>query len=301
MATLPQDLQAVLGPFDENRVRAAAESFGDFGRATRLLHNSGIVSPDVLMGMSLTLLTGQPRTRRDESDGLASAIEGNVWVREQLTIHRPCRIDEKWTVVGSSARHYVRKGRRYGVTTSRTVDGDGLPFVTNCTTGLLSYRADGSLEDGNEGSPESEVHIPTVDYTGALSGVDVAAETGKTSTVSEPVEMTLALMQHRDGESPTNPIHSDPEKAKRAGLRAPIAGGSHVAGFAFELLMREWGPEVLLHGAHIDVRWKSPTFAGDLLEPSAVVTSVTDELVTIDIAVEPSKLRGTIRIPRASV
>jgi len=290
------DLQDVHGPFDPHQVHAAGESLGGFGSATRRLIEQGLVPPDVLMGLTLALLAGQPRTTRAASDDLASAIEGNVWVREQVTIHRPCRIDEPWTVQGTSARRYTRKGRRYGTTLSRTVDSGGLIVASNCTTGLLSYRVDEGLGDTNEGLEESEVHIPTVDPTGAGFTADVAS--AASFTAASPVEMTLALMQRRDGKAPKNPIHSDPEKARRAGLRAPIAGGSHVAAFVFELLMREWGPEALLHGAHIDVQWKSPTYAGDRLEPSAVVSSVTPDLVTLAIAVEPAKLRGTIMIPR---
>ena len=298
MTTLPQDLHAVHGPFDREQIDACASSLGDFGTATRHLVDEGLVPPDVLMGLTLTLLSGQPRTARAANDGSASAIEGNVWVREQVTIHRPCGIDELWTVTGTSARRYVRKGRRYGVTVSRTVDAAGSVIVSNCTTGLLSYRSDESLDEVNEGLQESEVHIPIADHTVAMPVGDIGP--GHDLATRFPIEMTLELMQRRDGKSPKNPIHSDPAKARRAGLAAPIAGGSHVAAFVFELLMREWGVDVLLHGAHIDVRWKSPTFAGDQFEPTAVVISATPSLITIAIAVEPSKLQGTILIPRTS-
>lgn len=296
MSDLPQDLHDVHGPFDREVVQAACESLGEFGEATQRLVARGSVAPDVLMGSTLALLAGQPRSDRPEAVALASPIEGNVWVREQFTIHRPCPIDEVWTVQGTSARRYTRKGRRYGVTVSRTFDAPGRLVVSNCTTGLLSYRADESLGDTNEGLQESNVHIPSVDSADPSFAVEVNER--HSLAAPAPIEMTLALMQRRDGKAPKNPIHSDPEKARRAGLPAPIAGGSHVAAFAFELLMREWSPDVLLHGAHIDIRWKSPTYAGDVLVPSAVVTSVTPSLITVAVAVEPAKLTGTIVIPR---
>ena len=112
------------------------------------------------------------------------------------------------------------------------------------------------------------------------------------------VEVTLAMMQRRDGRRPLNPIHSDPERARKAGLSAPIAGGSHIAAFAFEVLMREWGPEILLHGANLDVRWTSPTYAGEIIEPRLTVTSATADLITLECTVDPAKMRGTITIPR---
>jgi acyl dehydratase len=296
MSDLPKDLYDVRGPFDPEQVQAASESLGDFGQATRRVAVEGLVPPDVLMGQTLALLAGQPRTPRTETNALASPIEGNVWVREQVTIHRPVAIDEAWTVRGTSARRYVHKGRRYGVTLSKTFSANNQLLVSNCTTGLLSYRADSTLDDSNEGMQESEVHIPIADSSTATFEAEVTA--GSRIALDSPVEMTLAFMQTRDGRTPKNPIHSDPEKARRAGLSAPIAGGSHVAACAFELLMREWGPDVLLHGAHIDVRWKSPTYAGDHLQPSALLTSVTSDAITIAITVDPAKLSGTIVIPR---
>ena len=110
--------------------------------------------------------------------------------------------------------------------------------------------------------------------------------------------MTAALLRRRDGRRPLNPIHSDPERARKAGLSAPIAGGSFIAAFALELLMREWGPDALLHGAHLDMQWTSPTQAGDIIAPRVVVSSATDGLVTLAVTVDPAKMRGAITIPR---
>jgi MaoC like domain len=296
MTDLPKDLNDVHGPFDPEQVHAASESLGDFGQATKRLAADGLVPPDILMAQTLALLAGQPHTPRAETKALASAIEGNVWVREQMTIHGPVRTDEAWTVKGASARRYVRKGRRYGVTVSQTFSADGRLLVSNCTTGLFSYRADATLEDTDEGVEESDVHIPTADPSDATFATEV--HVGLEMAMESAAEMKLSFMQARDGRTPKNPIHSDPEAARRAGLAAPIAGGSHVAAFAFELLMREWGPDVLLHGAHVDVGWKSPTYAGDRLKPSAVVSAVTPDAITVGIAVNPAKLSGSIVIPR---
>ena len=294
MPLLLETLQPVTGPFDPERVADACEGLGDYGRATRQLYDRGFVPPDVLMGMAITLLAGQPlRHPRTAEDDLASPIEGGVWVREQVTIHRPCRIDEPWTITGGTVRRFVRKGRRYAVNVARTEAPDGSVIVSNCMTSLISYRADESLADRAEGFAEADVPAPMADprnprVVEATQGVE------RSSTV----EMTATLLQRRDGKRPLNPIHSDPERARKAGLAAPIAGGSFIAAFALELLMREWGPDALLHGAHLDKQWTSPTHAGDIIAPRVVVSPVTDDLVTVAVTVDPAKMRGTITIPR---
>ena len=78
---------------------------------------------------------------------------------------------------------------------------------------------------------------------------------------SSTVEMTATLLQRRDGKRPLN-------------------------------------PDALLHGAHPDMQWTSPTHAGDIIAPRVVVSSVTDDLVTVTVTVDPAKMRGTITIPR---
>ena len=116
-----------------------------------------------------------------------------------------------------------------------------------------------------------------------------------------PVELSWPLMLVRDGPRPTNPIHSDPEAARRAGLAAPIAGGSHVAAFVLERLMAEWGTQALLHGAHLDLRWFAPTFAGDVIVPRASVTERVGGIVRVAIEVVGEdgivRLRGSLEIP----
>ena len=139
---IPDSLEPVRGPFDFERVDDGVASLGPFGITTRSLVGAGVAPPDLLMGMTLALLAGQPRAHRAPDDDRASPIEGGVWVREQVTIHRPVRLDERWTVNGGTAQRFVRKGRRYGVTVAETIAADGEVLVSNRTTGLLSYQAD---------------------------------------------------------------------------------------------------------------------------------------------------------------
>ena len=117
-----------------------------------------------------------------------------------------------------------------------------------------------------------------------------------------PLVVALSMMAARDTKDPNNPIHSDPEAAKAAGLAKPIAGGDHVKSFALELIMARFGPEVLLHGASFDTRWKAPTEADASITPRAIVTTVARDRVELRYEVQltdgPMAMAGSVVIPR---
>lgn len=298
---LPYPLVDVLGPLDPEQIDANLASIGEYGVATRLLAERGLVPPDVLCGQTLFLLARQPRTKADDDAKRASPIAGGVWVREQVTIHAPVRRDEQFVVKGVSARRFVKKGRRYGVTTAQTFAPDATLLVSNCTTGLLEYQAEEGRADGSEGMDEALVPVPAVDPAGAARHPSVLRlrQLAIGATIDgPPVELALSLMLVRDGEKPANPIHSDPEVARASGLKAPIAGGSHVAAFLFERLMAEWGTDCLLHGAHVDLRWFAPTYGEEVIVPRASVLKNADGLLSV--AVEVVGVDGIVRV-RGSV
>ncbi len=292
----PQPLEAVRGPFSEARIDGAADGMGDHGPATRAVAASGYVPPDLLTGMTLFLLARQPRKPRSEQaddadragSGKASPIAGGVWVREQFTIHRPLPRDERFEVSGESTGRYVRKGRRYGTTRSRSVDDAGRPVTSNLTTGLLSYKAEPGRADEVEGLPIEQTPSPEPDQDAAADNPHLeaigATEAGA-SFGGDPMVISLAMMAARDTAQPDNPIHSDPEEAKRAGLAKPIAGGSHVLAFAIEPLLAAWGPHALHHGTRFDVRWRAPTECDTTIVPTATVTAVEPGRVAVDLEV----------------
>ncbi|MEM8923607.1 MAG: MaoC family dehydratase [Actinomycetota bacterium] len=332
----PQALHTVIGPFAEPRVRGAAEGMGAHGPTTQRLIHEGIVSPDLMCGMTLFLLARQRRreqrsaasgsersapdddadrhTSDDDHDGgdappprrtKASPIEGGVWVREQFTIHRPLAVADAFVIDGAATGRFVRKGRRYGVTISRSQDSAGRLAATNLTCGLLSYHA-GTDEDSIEGQSLENTPSPSPDYPACSRNPHLdrleAVQPGDTFG-GDPLRLSLAMMAARDTTNPDNPIHSDLDAAKAAGLRMPIAGGSHVLSFALEPLMRAWGPEALLHGTHFDVRWKAPTEAGSQIIPSARVTAVGAKRIELAVQVVLGEsgavaLRGELVVPR---
>ncbi|MCP3856558.1 MAG: MaoC family dehydratase [Actinomycetia bacterium] len=302
--TWPQTLEPVTGPFSAERVDGAAWGMGNHGPATVSVAESGFVPPDLMTGFTLFLLARQSRRPRPDGAQKASAIAGGVWVREQVTYHRPIGRTDPFVVTGESTGRYIRKGRRYGTTRSQTHDSAGEPVATNLTTGLLAYKVEDGLDDEVEGLPVEDTPGPDPEWEAAAANPHLDALAGATvgqTLGGEPMTVSLAMMQARDTANPDNPIHSSQEEAEKAGLTAPIAGGSHVQSFALELLMVQWGPEVLLHGALVDCRWRAPTHAGTAIVPTAEVTAVEPDRVEVAIQVDlesgPTAMVGTVVIP----
>jgi acyl dehydratase len=277
---LPQELAPVEGPLLASLCEGAVRGLGECGAPMRDLLDAGLAPPDVLTGMTLHLLANQPRRPRTGREP-RGAIEGGVWVREQVTYHAPVRVGSAIRVTGSSARRFARRGRRYGVTLSETRSEAGELLVSSCTTGLLSYRRDPELVDEAQGVAESELPIASPDYGAARANPCLEALRGLRAgdeICMSATPVTLEMMRLRDAGRDDNPIHTDPEVARREGLAAPIAGGGHVLAFLQAALIEAWGSECLLHGAHFDVRWVGQTRAETRIRARAMVVSVTPSL-----------------------
>lgn len=261
---------------------------GSWGREAQALAAAGLVPPDMLTAMTLFLLATQPRdpNRKQDIPGGSGGVAGGVWVRERYTIHRPLRRDDAFTVRGASEGRHVHKARRYGTTSSATFNAAGEPVASNLTTGLLSYKVQDGLPDGVEGRAPDDIPAPAPDWRAArdnpcrerLANLAAGEKLG-----GYPVTVSLALMEARDTRNPDNPIHSDPELARRAGLSRPIAGGSHVLAFALEPILVHAGRESLLHGASFDIRWKAPVYADTVMYPQARVAEVLADRVVFDV------------------
>ncbi len=288
MTDWPRPLTDAQGPIRTDKLDGAAEGMGEWGTETRALAAEGIVPPDMMTGLTLFLLSSQPRNpeKKQKIPGGGGGVAGGVWVRERFTIHQPLARDDAFTVRGASEGRHVHKSRRYGTNSCETLNAAGERVATNLTTGLLAYKVQEGLADGVEGRAPDEVEAPQPDWTAAagnpcreqLLALEEGAELGGAA-----VRVGLDLMEARDTKKPDNPIHSDPELAKKAGLARPIAGGSHVLAFALEVIMAEVGRQSLLHGAHFDVRWKAPVYADTVIHPHARVTEVRDDRVVFDI------------------
>ena len=308
----PKPLQDARGPIRADKLDGAAAGMGDWGVQTRALHASGLVPPDMLTGMTLFLLSSQPKDpgRNQAIPGGGGGVAGGVWVRERYTTHQPLKQSEVFIVRGASEGRHIHKERRYGTTSSVTLGMDGERIVSNLTTGLLSYRPEPGLPDGVEGTSPDDLAAPVPDWRHAAG--NPAAVRLKSLTRGEVlggylVRVSLALMEARDTKRPDNPIHSDPELAKRAGLSKPIAGGSHVLGFVLEPILAGVGRESLLYGANFDIRWKTPVYADQVIRPRVVVESIeTDRVIFhIDATLDPETdddsqaiaMQGIVTVP----
>lgn len=304
MTSFPRVLVPVDGPFAQAKVDGAAAGMGEYGDATRSLVERGMVQPDLITGMTLALLAKQPRKPRADGEKKASGVAGRVWVREQFTIHRPIDHADAWQVQGESTGTYVKKGRSYSTTASRSQTQDGSRFATNLTTGLFSYVPNPDLADSVQGLPLHDTPSPEPDFEAAAANPhrsELAKAVVGTTYGGDKVLMSLAMMAARDTDNPDNPIHSDIEQAKKAGLAKPIAGGSHVLAFAMEAVMQAFGEQSLLHGAQFDVRWKAPTENDVMIVPSAAVQEVAADRVVfglkVDLAAGATAMVGTVTVP----
>ena len=52
--------------------------------------------------------------------------------------------------------------------------------------------------------------------------------------------------------------------------------------FVLEPIQQALGGHALYHGAHFDVRWKSPVYADTVITPQVQVTAVTRERITLE-------------------
>ena len=300
----PQPLRPVQGRLPDTLAQGSVEGLGPAAGPVRSLVERKLLPPDVLTGMTLYLLTQQPRqpTRNGPKRG---AVEGGVWVREQVSYHRPMALDEIVTVSGESLARFSKRGRRYGVTSSETRDAAGRRVASNLTTGLLSYRKQPELEDQVVGVPEREWPRPQVDTASASENpcLERLREVRPGEVLdAEPTVVTLELMRLRDAGRDHNPIHTDPAIAEREGLAAPIAGGSHVLAFLQARLMAEWGATCLLYGAHFDVRWVGQTYAETRIRPRVTVVEASPRELRCQLEVageERPLLHGELRLPLA--
>jgi acyl dehydratase len=307
-ASWPRPLKDVRGPIPTEKLDGAAAGMGDWGPETRALAENGLVPPDMLTGMTLFLLARQPKDpeRQQAIPGGAGGVAGGVWVRERFTIHQPLARDDAFTVRGASEGRHVHKGRRYGTTSSTTVNAAGARVATNLTTGLLSYKVQAGIVDGVEGRAPDDLPAPQPDWSAARHNPcrqRLAALRAGELLGGHSVTVSLALMAARDTKNPENPIHSDPELARRAGLSQPIAGGSHVLAFALEPILAHCGRESLLHGACFDIRWKTPVYADRVMRPSARVAEVLPDRVVFEVGAEledgVTAMTGQVVVPLA--
>lgn len=305
----PKALHPAQGPMRADKIEGAALGMGEWGPAQNALIADGFLPPDMMTALTLFILGNQPRDpdKQQKIPGAGGGVAGGVWVRERYTIFKPLPCDDVFVVKGNALGRHVHKGRRYGTNSCATFDSAGVPVAENLTTGLLSYKVQAGLEDELEGISPDEVAAPQPGWAQAAANPHMDALQSMTQGMrlgGEAITMSLSLMEARDTKKPDNPIHSDPELAKKAGLSRPIAGGSHVLAFPLELIMQKAGRYALLHGANFDIRWKAPVYADSNMTPNVVVTGKTEDRIvfTVDVTLDSgdTAMVGAVTVPLAT-
>ncbi|MFP8874578.1 MAG: hypothetical protein VCB42_08620, partial [Myxococcota bacterium] len=200
---LPRSLVSLEGSLPAELLEGCVAGLGSRAGPVREMVDAGLVPPDALTGLTLYLLAHQPRRPREPREGgqPRGAIEGGVWVREQVTYHSPLASSDAVTIAGRSVARFVRRGRRYGVTLCETHHAEGRRVASNCTTGLLSYRKDPELADQRVGIPEDELSIPGPDGQFAADNpcLPRLREVREGEVLSrKPIHVTLEMMRLRD-------------------------------------------------------------------------------------------------------
>ena len=303
--TWPRQLKDAHGPMRADKLAGAAIGMGDWGTESRALAAEGWVPPDMMTGLTLFVLGNQPRGKSKQAmPGAGGGVAGGVWVRERFTIIQPLRVDQYFSVKGESVGRHVHKGRRYGTNRCETFNEAGALVAQNLTTGLLAYKVEEGLEDELLGTDPSEIKAPGPASASAKNNPCLGQlqrfKTGQ-SFEQKKITVSLAMMEARDTKKPDNPIHSDPDLARKAGLSKPIAGGSHVLAFPLELIMQHAGRHALFYGASFDVRWKAPVYADLVIDVNIIVTAATEQEVVFNLEVilesGAMAMTGEVRVP----
>ncbi len=171
---------------------------------------------------------------------------GTVNLAQRLVQHRPLMLGEPLTVRGQIlAVQEVPRGR---VVTSETwfCGADGQRALT---TGRLSLRPGGAMASA---SGTGDKPAPVIADLTRLIALGTATLT--------PEGVTAYT-------GPENPIHFDPEVARRKGYRAPIVGGGQCVRFLSAEIWRHFAP----HTLGMEIFFRRPVFWDD------TVTVMADE------------------------
>ena len=173
-------------------------------------------------------------------EGVRNKVHANATVNmeQHLIQHRQMKLGEKLTVSGEVMEMKdVPRGR---VATSE-VWYSGQDGRRALTSARKSLRPDAS-KVGLRGTGDKAVPV--------IADVSPLKEVGRFTLTPEAVKAYSG---------PHNPIHFDPEVAKRHGYRAPIMGGTQCVRFLTAEIWRRFKPQAL----NLDIYFRRPLFWDD--------------------------------------
>ena len=179
-------------------------------------------------------------------------ISSSVHAAQQIEVLEIPRIGDTLAVKGYVTEKFVRKGRRYVVSTTTTSDSAGNVLARGETTGVLVY---------NEGAEERD------ETTSVASGERGEAESGsrEVGCLSRQMNFEKMVLYEPPGELS---IHTSDERAREVGLPSAIATGTQFMAYVFDLLYQAYGFESIV-GTRMHAKIRLPVFAHDLIETRA--------------------------------
>ncbi|MDB5441685.1 MAG: 3-alpha,7-alpha, 12-alpha-trihydroxy-5-beta-cholest-24-enoyl-CoA hydratase, partial [Phenylobacterium sp.] len=166
---------------------------------------------------------------------------------QKVELHKPLPISGSFTAQGRTVGAFDKGKDKGAVVVNETIWTDEAGEKVATLTGSTFARGDGGFGGPSDGAPEPHA-VPT-----------------RKPDISVPIETRpdQALLYRLNGDR--NPLHSDPDVAKRAGFPRPILHGLCTYGITCRAVLQEicdYDPEqILSHQA----RFSAPVFPGDIV------------------------------------
>jgi acyl dehydratase len=164
---------------------------------------------------------------------------------QKVELHKPLALNGSFTATSRTVGAFDKGKDKGAVVVNETIWTDDKGEKVATLTGSTFARGDGGFGGPSDGAPEPHA-VPT-----------------RKPDISVPIETRpdQALLYRLNGDR--NPLHSDPDVAKRAGFPRPILHGLCTYGITCRAVLQEicdYMPEqILSHQA----RFSAPVFPGD--------------------------------------
>jgi acyl dehydratase len=164
---------------------------------------------------------------------------------QKVELHKPLPVTGSFTATSHTIGAFDKGKDKGAVVVNETVWTDDKGEKVATLTGSTFARGDGGFGGPSDGAPEPHI-VPT-----------------RKPDISVPIETRAdqALLYRLNGDR--NPLHSDPDVAKRAGFPRPILHGLCTYGITCRAVLQEicdYDPaQILSHQA----RFSAPVFPGD--------------------------------------
>ncbi|HLF04110.1 MAG TPA: MaoC/PaaZ C-terminal domain-containing protein, partial [Dehalococcoidia bacterium] len=190
---------------------------------------------------------------------------------------RPPRLLKRLQVTGWVREKYQRRGRRWLVVETFSVDEDGTEVLRSQHTFMLPDLEVPKSADTKSAMPP-EPALPGGERLPPLTKVLSQDKIDRFETLSRGLRPSVEAVNPRAeglrlpqmGQTPPRNIHTDAALAEAMGLSAPIASGQMAFAYLHELLARRFGDD-FLWGGQLAVTFVKPLAAGDAVTAHGVI------------------------------